>query len=424
VGENLTPTAAPPLALADTAAVPESQRIVALDVLRGFALLGILVMNIQSFGMIEAVYINPALQGDLHGANYVAWLLSHVLAEEKFMGIFSMLFGAGIVLFTERQEAVRGRSAAVHYRRMAVLLGFGLVHAYFFWFGDILTTYALCGMIVYPLRKRRPWLLIVLGLLVVGVASVLSLAIYQSLDSWPAAQRQELNQQWRPDAAQIAREVDAYRGGWAAEFWQRAPTAFDFQTVIFGIWTCWRAGGLMLVGMALYRLGFFSARRSAATYATLVALAVVVGIPVILYGVQRMAESDWDPGYCLFVGGQYNYWASILVSLGWVGLVMLVYQSPRLRRWTGPLAAVGRTALSNYLLQTLIGTTLFYGHGLGLFGQVERVGQIGLVVAIWAFQLVVSPLWLRYFLFGPAEWLWRALTYGQMPPLRRRAEAA
>ena len=123
-------------------AVPEADRIQSIDVLRGFALLGILVMNIQSFSMIEAAYGNPTAYGSLEGANYWVWLLSHVMADQKFMTIFSMLFGAGIVLMTSRQEETSGRSAAVHYRRMGVLAIFGMLHAYLFWYGDILFGYA------------------------------------------------------------------------------------------------------------------------------------------------------------------------------------------------------------------------------------------------------------------------------------------
>ena len=119
------------------------------------------------------------------------------------------------------------------------------------------------------------------------------------------------------------------------------------------------------------------------------------------------------------MGMQFNYWPSIAVSLGYVGLVMLACRTAALRPFTRPFAAVGQTALTNYLLQTVLCTTIFYGHGLGWFGSVDRVGQVGVVAAVWALQLVASPLWLRRFRFGPAEWAWRSLTYGERQPLRR-----
>ena len=116
---------------------------------------------------------------------------------------------------------------------------------------------------------------------------------------------------------------------------------------------------------------------------------------------------------------QFNYWGSLVVSLGYIDAVMLACQRPALRRFTRPFASVGQTALTNYLLQTVICTTIFYGHGLGWFGSVERVGQAGVVAGVWAAQLIASSLWLRRYRFGPAEWAWRSLTYGIRPPLRR-----
>jgi uncharacterized protein len=166
--------------------VSEPERIGSLDVLRGFAVLGILGMNIQSFAMIGKAYVNPNTYGDMSGANYWVWLLSHIFFDQKFMTIFSMLFGAGIVLMTQRQEASTGKSAKVHYRRMAILLIFGLIHAYVIWYGDILFTYALCGMVAYLFRRRRPWLLITLGILLIAVHSGFNAGIHWSMQYWPA----------------------------------------------------------------------------------------------------------------------------------------------------------------------------------------------------------------------------------------------
>jgi uncharacterized protein len=416
---DVLPAEAPPLD-----AVSEAERIVSLDVLRGVALLGILVMNIQCFAMIEAAYENPTAYGDLQGANYGVWLLSHVLADQKFMTIFSLLFGAGIVLMAGRREQAGGRPAVVHYRRMAALAIFGLVHAYLFWYGDILFSYALCGLVVYLFRKVPTTWQLVLGLLSLAVPSCLYLLCAWTVPYWPEETVQEISENWFPSAQQVADELAAYRGSWVQAFEHRRSAALFFETVVFLFYTAWRAGGLMLLGMALFKLGFFSARRSPWTYLALIAAALGLGIPTILYGVHRNNQAGWDPIYGQFSAVQYNYWASLLVSLGWVGLVMLVCQKPRLRPFTRPFAAVGQMALTNYFLHTLICTTIFYGYGFGLFGQVERVGQIGIVFAIWTVQLIAAPLWLRYFLFGPAEWLWRLLTYWKVPPLRRRTTPA
>ena len=194
------------------------------------------------------------------------------------------------------------------------------------------------------------------------------------------------------------------------------------ETNTFLFWAVWRVSGLMLLGMALFKLGVFSAGRSRRFYLTLIAVAILVGIPVIGYGIRHNFANNWEAPYFFFHGLQFNYWASILVSLGWVGAVMLACQKG-LSRLTRPFAAVGQTAFSNYILQTVICTTIFYGHGFGLFGEVDRVGQAGIVLVIWAFQLAISPIWLRHFHFGPLEWLWRSLVYLRKQPFRRASTA-
>jgi uncharacterized protein len=407
-------TSAPP-----AAPVRDANRIDSLDLLRGFALLGILVMNIQAFGMVFAAYDIPTVYGDLTGANYWVWYLSHMFADMKFMSIFSMLFGAGIVLMTSRQEATSGRPAWFHYRRMGALLLFGLLHAYLLWFGDILVCYALCGMVAYPFRKARPWLSILLGFLIVAVPSVLMFVAFLTIPYWSEDVRQEVVEGQVPQQETIEAENRAYQGAWVEEFKHRWPVVLRMQTVGFVFLSSWRAGGLMLIGMGLFRMGVFSCRLPGAIYISLIAAALFVGFPVIAYGAQREFTENWDPLYTFFAGAQYNYWGSFLVCLGYASVIMLISRQTVLFPFTRPLAAVGQMAFTNYLLQTLICTTLFYGYGFGLFGKVGRVGQIAIVFAIWIFQLGASPLWLRYFLFGPAEWLWRVLTYGQLHPFRR-----
>ena len=400
--------------------VAEKERIVSIDVLRGFALLGILPMNIQYFSMISAAYGNPTAYGDLHGANYWVWLLCHVLADQKFMTIFSMLFGAGILLMTSRIEATGKPSAALHYRRMGWLILFGLAHAYLLWSGDILVAYGMCGLLVYLCRKLRPRTLLVLGLLTIAVASG-SLASYGAWSRhWSPAQLQIAREQlWMPTASQTANEIRAYRGTWTAQMKFRVPDSVQMETIFFVAFTFWRVTGLMLAGMALFKLGVFSAKQPASLYWTMIAIALCYGIPLTLYGTHRDFAAGWDFRYSFFYGTQFNYWASLLVSLGWVGAVMLACRATALLPFTARLAAVGRMAFTNYIMHTIICTTLFYGHGFGLFGKIERLWQFAIVLAIWALQLVVSPIWLKHFFFGPLEWLWRCLTYLQWEPLRR-----
>jgi uncharacterized protein len=400
--------------------VAEQERIVNIDVLRGFALLGILPMNIQYFSMVSAAYQNPTAYGDLTGANYWVWLLSHVLADEKFMTIFSMLFGAGILLMTSHVEATGKTSAALHYRRMGWLILFGLAHAYLLWSGDILVTYGVCGLLLYLFRKLRPRTLLILGLLTMAVAPAILTAYGVWSRHWSPAEVQIAREQlWMPAISQAADEIRSYRGNWTAQMKFRVPDSVQMETIFFVAFTFWRVTGLMLAGMALFKLGVFSAKRPAPLYWAMIAVGLCIGIPITLYGTHREVAAGWDFRYCFFYGAQFNYWASLMVSLGWVGAIMLASRAAGLFPFILRLAAVGRMAFTNYIMHTMICTTIFYGHGFGLFGKVERTWQFAIVLAVWALQLVISPIWSRHFLFGPLEWLWRSLTYLQWEPLRR-----
>jgi uncharacterized protein len=400
--------------------VDDSERIVPVDVLRGVALLGILLMNIQSFSMIGAAYVNPTAYGDLHGANWWVWLLCHIFADQKFMTIFSMLFGAGILLMTQHIEAKGLPSTRLHYRRMGWLIVFGLLHGFLLWDGDILYAYGMGGLIVYLLRKTAVRKQVLVAGLLLAIGSGISVASYYSMPWWPAAQRQELEHSiWQPTAEEEGREIAAYRGSFTSALRERAQSERGNITQGFFFWELWRVTGLMLAGMAMFKLGIFSAKASGAVYTGMILTAVLIGIPLISYGVHQEIKSGWSFGYSFFVAAQYNYFASILVSFGWIGLVMLACKTNWSLAYMGRLAAVGRMAFSNYILHTLICTTIFYGYGLGQFGKIARATQIEIVVVIWILQLVISPMWLAKFRYGPLEWIWRSLTYGRRQPLLR-----
>jgi uncharacterized protein len=405
--------------------VAETERIQALDVLRGFAVLGILVMNVQSLAMPLAAYLNPHAAGPLEGREWWVWLGGHALADRKFINIFSMLFGAGVLLFSGRVEARGQRARALHYRRMLWLLLLGALHAYLLWYGDILFSYAVCGMLIYPLRKRRPRTLLIVGLLVMALGSAFYIFVGWSMKYWPPEEVAKLEQEnWRPPAEALAREAAFYRGAWLEQMQERVPTAFFLQTQYLLMYELWRAGGLMLIGMALFQWGVLRGERADGFYWRCIAAGALLGVPGTLYGVWREVQAGWDIHYSFFIGPQFNSWSSVLTSLAYIGIVVLLVRKQALRWLTARLAAAGQMAFSNYILQTLLCTTIFYGHGLGRFGQVSRTAQLGIVLAIWILQLMVSPWWLRRFRFGPLEWLWRSLTYGARQPFRRPVATA
>jgi len=374
--------------------------------------------------MIGAAYMNPTTYGSLEGANLWVWLLSHVLAALKFMAIFSMLFGAGIVLMWKRTQASNRPSTGLHFRRMFWLVLIGLTHAYLLWYGDILFFYGVCGMLVYWFRKAQSTTLLVIGLVLLSFGSTIYILGGLSMPHWPPQELEEFEQGlWNPPPDKVAAEVEAYQGNWIRQMDERVDSVSMMHTEAFPFFMIWRITGLMLIGMALFKLGVFSAERSSRFYAGLVCVAGIVGIPIVVYGVAENFGQGWSSA-SFFLGSQYNYWGSLLISLGWVGIVMLVFKSGRLQQLTARLAAVGKMALSCYLLETIICTTLFYGHGFGLYGQVSRVGQILVVLAVWISLLIIAPLWLKYFQYGPFEWLWRSLSYWSRLAIRRPAEAS
>jgi len=400
-----------------------SERIGSLDVLRGFAVLGILIMNIQSFSMIGAAYINPAAYGDLTGINKWVWILSHILASEKFMSIFSMLFGAGIILFTERAIAKERKPSALHYRRMFWLLVFGMLHAYLIWYGDILVAYSLCGMLAFVFRKMKPKKLIIFSSLFFIVPVIFCFITGLTIQYWPPESYEQNLQSWFPSAEKINQEITAMRGGWLDQMDIRVAGSIFMQTFLFFWLTFWRVMSMMLLGMALFKWGVLSAHKSKGFYLKLTFIGLMIGYPVIILGIFENFSAGWKMDYSMFIGTIYNYIGSVAVALGYIGIIMLICKQVKFEKVKNIFAAIGKMAFSNYILMSLIAMFIFYGSGLGLFGQVERKFQLLIVIAIWIVIIVISPLWLRRFRFGALEWIWRILTYWKYQPLKlRKAE--
>jgi uncharacterized protein len=439
---------------ADVHAEPVSalERLASVDALRGFALLGILAMNIVAFAWPEPAYGNPTRGGGFEGLDRAVWFANHLVFEGKMMTIFSMLFGAGLVLMNERTGSPRTSLRGVYYRRILWLLVIGAIHAYLIWYGDILFLYAECGLSLYLFRNKTPRTLITLGValmllivpLVMGFGAAINgmKAIAARVDAQlkagdtPRARDKRIRDVWtdnlqkemKPNPKQQLKnwneEMAAYRGGYLGIVKHRAFGVLMTQTVGFLLGLFLLAGCRMLLGMGLMKLGVFAAERSHSFYVWMIALGYGIGLPLMILDATLLIRHEFKAEYLLQGGVLYNVFGSIVVALGHVGLLMLIVQSGVLTWLTHRLAAVGRMALSNYLTHSIVCTTLFYGYGMGLFGQINRTGLAGIVLAIWVFQLWISPIWLTHFRFGPAEWLWRSLTYWKVQPMKVRHDVA
>jgi uncharacterized protein len=402
--------------VADAVAGRASARIQSLDVLRGVGVLGMLAVHIQLFAYPSLARWNPTAYGDFTGLNWWVWLATSLLADGKFITIFAMLLGVSIVMMANEAGDPAIPAWRAHMRRMAVLLVLGLLHAHLLWFGDMLVPLALSGAVVFFARRLSPAKLLVVGGLAFAGASVLSFALTWSMAQSDPVALAVWRAQWTPRPEVINLEIARYRGGWLEQMAHRVPAALETEIVHFVTRLLWQMMGLMLMGMALFKLGILSATRSRAFYLRMGSLGFGAGLLLISLGLRRSFATGWDLLDFALVSQQLQYWGDLFVALGWVALVMLLCQ----RGWAlRPVEAVGRMALTNYLLQSVICTTIFYGHGLGLFGRVDRAGQFAIVLGIWAFQLLASVAWLRYFAVGPVEWLTRWLVFRRRPSFLR-----
>lgn len=403
---------------------PRPARVASLDLLRGVAILGILPMNVLAFGLVMAAYQNPSALGPLEGGERVAWLAGHLLFDQRFMTIFAALFGAGVAILAAQPVRPGDSPTRRHYRRMAWLLAFGMLHAYGVWFGDVLACYAAVAMLIWPLRNLASGWLVAIAAALLAVPLVFNLGLDLLLRLIPEAQRGEALADWSPTPEMIAEEEAAYRGGWFEQMPHRAITALFMQTWVFFAWAMWRAGGLMLLGIVLWRSGFLSAAWRPRAYAALAAAGFTLGVALTHWGVRRNEAIGFAAIDAMTLGMNFNYLGSLFGALGWASATMLLAQAASPRWLLGALEAVGRTSLSNYLLQSILCTTLFYGHGFGWFGRLDRVELWAVVAAVWAVQIALTLLWLRVAAIGPFEWLWRSLASWRIVPLGGRSEPA
>ena len=429
------------IGLATTQPVRESDRILSLDVLRGFALLGILLLNIVGMGMHSASYFSPDLDptdgiGELP-INLAVWATIDVLFEGAMRALFSMLFGASIVLLATGPSA---RGAAMFYRRNAWLLAFGLVDAYIlFWTGDILVTYALAGFVLFRFRNASPRKLLISALVVLVLHTGFLVGFKYSLEiGQQAAIEIASNPEFsEPATLEMAEAWYGFKSDYLVpagteevELKQRRasyPNAFLFnagkatEMIVFAIPTIllWDALIMMLIGMALFKQSILDASKSTKFYVKLMIIGFGTGLVINSWEVLLAARS----GFQLLETYPYLHWTYHLgrlgMAFGWLGLILYVCQKSYWSRARHALAAVGRMALSNYLMHSVFALVLFTGVGFALVGELDRWMLYPIVATIWIIQLIVSPWWLSRFQFGPCEWLWRSLSYGRIPALRR-----
>jgi uncharacterized protein len=405
--------------MAQLAPVPASARNEALDVLRGVALLGILTMNIRAMAAPFSAYMYPYALFDFTGASRAAYIFTSVFFDLKMMGLFSMLFGAGVLLYaakpTESSNAARG----LWFRRMFWLLAIGLVHSYLIWDGDILVPYALCGLILlWWLRRFSARTLVASAVAMLIVGALLSIGHGLAWSTMSDADRATELELWMPTRDQAQQQLARLHGGYFDILANRAEFVMMSQTMYFALFFFWRCGGMMLLGMALYKWGFLDGRLATRDYVMTAVSCVPFGLALAWYGAVALEQIRFAMPERTAVD-VWNYVGAVFASVGYAAAVILIVK----RGWLGgvrrALAAVGQMALSNYLLHSIVASIAFLGWGFALAGRFDYAAQLVFVVAVWVVQLIVSPLWLRRFRFGPAEWVWRSLTYWQRQPMRR-----
>jgi uncharacterized protein len=424
--------------------VKEKERIASLDLLRGFALLGILLLNIIGFGLPAAAYSNPGydlLSGSM--LDVTTWATVEIFAEGAMRCLFSILFGAGVLLFTTGPSA---KGAGLHYKRTFWLLIFGLFDAYILlWNGDILVTYALCGFFLYLLRNKsgKSLLMFATSLVVLislfygalgyglSVAKDASFAVQKASEApagiiqaspdtkMMAAQWQDFIKDFVPTAEKVASELEQRRGSYQSAFSWNLVKSLEMHLMVVPVFLFWDALAMMLLGMALYKFEVLQGGRSISFYRNLAIVGFSIGLTFNGYEVYKGISTDFELT-AIFAQMQATYHIGRLgMAMGYIGLLVLFAKTLNFTRIKRSMSAVGRMALTNYLMHSVICAIIFTGLGFGLVGELSRASLYLVVFAIWGFQLLLSPWWLKRYHFGPVEWLWRGLTYGRWPKISR-----
>lgn len=425
------------------------ERILSIDVIRGFALMGILLINICSAGLPDA-YDNGAIYFfNLNHADYYSWFIVDLFAEGKMRCLFSMLFGAGVILFTAKRDEQGLPVAGLYYRRMLWLLAFGIIDTYIILFlGDILMEYAAAGLILFFFRKLKPKYLLFAALLCLGFISwnagqnffktkvkreaYLHCRQLEREGKIPDSTQIKLSAAWvkittqpaytKEGAEQVRKtihdEVYNRRQGYVDTFLTQAPMGLENILGDFseGFWETLSA---MLLGMALFKWRFFSGELSKRAYWIIALICFGVGLPLayqstwLIHGHSAFSYPNYIDTHS-FSPRMYEQVPRLFLAIGYASILILCCISGWFKKITYALSCVGRTAFTNYLTQNLLYTFLFYGHGLAMFALFTRIELYYILLVIWAVQITFSIIWLRYYKMGPLEWLWRSLTYKKL----------
>ncbi len=421
--------------MSDNMAITSEDRIEALDITRGIAVLGILSMNVVGLGLPYA-YEDPTNAGGAQGADLAVWRINALLFEGTMRGLFTILFGASALLFLDRAaRRTATRPTLLYYRRMIWLMVFGLINGYvLLWDGDILFYYGAVGLLLFAFRNLSANKLltaaVLVGLLQLSVTSFEYLSFGQLSAEAQAArsidmqgfvlnewQREALRayederQDFKPMQPQLDAAVDAIRSSYQEAFEYMRGRTFYVQTTYFLRHGIGDVLSMMLLGMALLKLGILTGEASPRLYRSFMLIGYAVGLPINLYEIVHLEASGFSveammASYLTYDMGRFA------MTIGHLGSILLFCRSNAFKQVKSVLAAVGRMALTNYLSQSIICLFIFTGAGLALYGQLQRHELYYIVLGIWLLQLTWSPLWLRHFKQGPTEWVWRRLTYG------------
>lgn len=419
--------------------VDQDERIYSLDILRGIVLLGILLMNINLFGLAKG---DPSVAGGIQGLNLYTWMATNVFFEGTMRALFSLLFGVGMVVLTDRLEKQGGgiEVANIYFRRTLWLIFFGLVHAYLLlWYSEILFDYGLMGLLLFSFRHIAPTKLVFIASFLLICGTIWNYADHRS--NIKLQQEITLARQYTSQEKVLTKELKAAYAKWEENEYKHsvayvndyndhmrkgyfqivaflAPVNFEDDTQWPYRFALWDAFSMMLLGIALFKWKVLTAEHSYKMYLWLIVMGYGIGLSLNYYELQVILQSQFSSlGFSQ--ASLTHYWSRLFSSIGHIGIIMIFCKLPVLRWLKTSLAAVGKMALTNYLMHSLICMIIFTGVGFGLFGRLQRYELYYVVLGIWLLQLILSPIWLSHFRFGPAEWVWRSLTYLKLQPMKK-----